>query len=373
MIQRMTPKFSWRVDRVDVMLVCGLAVVAFSYALGYRLDWAQAENKGAQATVVSVTASAAVQAPPAVPESPAAVAVAVPAPAPEAAILPEPDAEAWEMMTRELSSIASRYPGRVAIALRDLKKGRSWTYHQDDLFPSASLIKVPIMACVFMRIKEGRLSLYDKLTLRRRHRVGGSGSLKWRPDGTRLSVRELLQFMISESDNTATQMLLEAVGFGYAQQQFPRLGLVYTGIFEEGMTIKGGRVSHENYTTAREMNMLMERIYMGELVDKPSSELMLQILRHRKAVASRLAKSLPRGWEIAHKTGLLRQACHDSAVIFSPNGDYAVTVLTGGNGSYKYAKDFISRLGRVTYRHFGGSARYTYYARASGRRHVAVR
>jgi beta-lactamase class A len=132
------------------------------------------------------------------------------------------------------------------------------------------------------------------------------------------------------------------------------MGLLYTGIYEEGMSIKGGRVAHENYTTAREMTALMEKIYRGEAVDKLSSSVMMEILKRPKAVASRLAKGLPAGWEIAHKTGLLRQACHDSAVFLTPNGDYAMTVLTGQNRSYSHAKDFITKLGRVTFAHYAG-------------------
>lgn len=354
-----------RLDRVDVMLALALFVVVSSYALGYRLDWSQLD----EAAPAETEASAAPEAP-AAPSAFLAALKSAPVLVREVAAsgasswATDPRQEEWDSMIAELERLASRHRGRVALCLTDLKSGRAWRFHENDLFPTASLIKVPIMAAVFYKIQEGQLSLYDRLTLRRHLRVGGSGSLKWRPDGTRLTVRELLQFMISESDNTATAMLLDAVGLGYVQRQLPKMGLLYTGIYEEGMSIRSGRVHNENYTTAGEMTMLMEKIYRGQLVDEPSSRLMLEILRHRKAVASRLAKGLPPGWEIAHKTGLLRQACHDSAIFFTPQGDYVMTVLTGQNGDYKSAKEFISRLGRVTFRHY--SPRF--YARAAPRR-----
>jgi beta-lactamase class A len=227
---------------------------------------------------------------------------------------------------------------------------------------------VPILIAAFYKIRDGGLTLDEKLTMTRRNRVGGSGSLKWRPDGTTLPVRDLLTFMINESDNTATKMILDRVGLDYVQQQFPRMGLLYTGIYEEGMSIKGGRVAHENYTTAREMEMLFEKIYRGEAVDKPSSDQMLEILKKPKSVASRLQKGMPAGWEIAHKTGLLRQACHDSAIFFTPTGDYAITVLTGQNASYSQAKNFITRIARVTFENYAGP-RYLAAARRR-RRHA---
>lgn len=268
----------------------------------------------------------------------------------------EPDAfaETFRRMTSELERAAQGYPGQVAIHLKDLSRGQEWSYHSDDLFPSASLIKVPIMVGVFQKIHKGELSLSSVLKLRRRTRMGGSGSIKWKHDGTRFTVRALLEKLIIESDNTAMSILLDEIGIGWVQSQFPRMGLVYTELYPEGLSLTSGRVRYENYTTAREMTMLFEKIYRGQVVDKFASELMLEILKGKRSRRSRLAKGLPVGWELAHKTGLLRRSCHDSAVVFTPYGDYAITVLTGRNRSYGEAKEFISRVGGITYKYYKG-------------------
>ena len=370
-----------RVQGTDLLLVSALAIVGMAYGLGYRLDWSEesgrpeedqevAEIKAPAALAKDVTiAPPAAATPMLVPEPmPAVVAIGPGMGAAPAAVPNSRDAQ-WDLMIREMDNMATRYPGRVSIYLKDLKSGKTWMYHPDDLFPAASLIKVPVMIATFYKIREGQLALDEKLSISRRNRVGGSGSLKWRQDGTKLTMRELLVHMINESDNTATKMVLDRLGIGFVQQQFPRMGLLYTGIYEEGMSIKGGRVMHENYTTAREMSLLMENIYKGNAVDKLSSEIMLDILKKPKAVASRLAKGMPAGWEIAHKTGLLRQACHDSAIFLSPNGDYAITVLTGQNRSYSQAKDFITKLAKVTFKNYAGPS---YYAKATPRRRTRV-
>ena len=369
-----------RAQGLDLLLVSALAVVGLSYGLGYQLDWTEEAGRpeeDVEVAAISAPAAAlgtAAPAPPPPPAETAAPPTAVmrppeptvtigPAPS-QPTISADPREKQWEYMTAELERVAARYPGRVSIYLKDLRTGKVWSHHPDDLFPAASLIKVPVMIAAFYKIRDGQLSLDEKIAITRRNRVGGSGSLKWRPDGAKLTVRELLVYMINESDNTATKMVLDRIGIGYVQQQFPRMGLLYTGIYEEGMSIKGGRVAHENYTTSREMSALMEKIYKGDAVDKLSSEVMLDILKKPKAVASRLAKGMPYGWEIAHKTGLLRQACHDSAIFLTPSGDYVMTVLTGQNRSYSQAKDFITRLARIT---FVGYAGPRYYARADGR------
>lgn len=378
-------KIRWdalRAQGADLLLFSALIVVGLSYGLGYRLDWAEeagrpeddVEVSEVQAPAAAAAAAAAVpSAAPtlAVPPAPAPAAVLPPpaasiaaAPAPQ--MLPDPHDAAWAKMTASLDALSARYSGRVSIYIKDLKTGRVWMHNPDDLFPAASLIKVPILIATFYKLKEGGVSLDERLKITRLNRRGGSGSLKWRPDGTSLTLRDVLTHMINESDNTATQMVLERIGIGYVQQQFPRMGLLYTGIYEEGMSIKGGRVAHENYTTAREMDMLFEKIYRGEAVDKTSSDIMMEILKKPKAVASRLQKGMPSGWEIAHKTGLLRQACHDSAIFFTPNGDYAITVLTGQNASYGQAKDFITKIAHVTFENYAGPR---YLASAKKRRH----
>ena len=156
-MDRITLKLKLKLDRVDVMLACALVVVVSSYTLGYRLDWNQLDQAASAEASVAGTPSG-----PALAESPATMAAAlqtaiIAAPAPavvapvaaKAQLVPDPREAEWELMTHELNLHASKHRGRVAVVVEDLKSGRQWTYHPDDLFPSASLIKVPVMICVF--------------------------------------------------------------------------------------------------------------------------------------------------------------------------------------------------------------------------------
>ncbi|MDO8805748.1 MAG: serine hydrolase [Elusimicrobiota bacterium] len=257
----------------------------------------------------------------------------------------------WLAMVESLDKVSRAYSGRVGIYIKDLETGKTWDYNADRLFPSASLIKVPIMAAVFEQIKQGTITLDTQIKLTRHERVGGSGSLKWVRDGTSLSVMEIIYKMITESDNTATKMLMDYVGMAYLEGAFKNLGLEHTNITAEGMSLSSARVSRENYTTAREMASLLERIYSGALVNRESSEFMLDVLKHTKS-RSRLRKGLPLGWEIGHKTGLLRRACHDVGIVFSPRGDYVIAVLTSEAPNYTAAKNFISKVAKMTYQYY---------------------
>ena len=277
---------------------------------------------------------------------------------------PLKDAE-WQAMVLGLDKLSRAYRGRVGIYIKDLETGKTWDYNSDRLFPSASLIKVPIMAAVCEKIQLGEITLDTQIKLTRRDRVGGSGSLKWVREGTSLSVMEIIFKMITESDNTATKMLIDYVSMPYLENSFKTLGLVRTNITPEGMSLSSGRVPRENFTTAREMASLMERIYAGQLVSKESSEFMLDVLKHNKS-RSRLRKGLPLGWEIGHKTGLLRKNCHDVGIVFSPRGDYVIAVLTSEAPNYTEAKNFISKVAKLTYQYYKIDADFAGLPRTQG-------
>ncbi|MBI2070755.1 MAG: serine hydrolase [Elusimicrobia bacterium] len=261
----------------------------------------------------------------------------------------------WTQLTAELESTVARYPGRVGVYLKDLNSDRIWSHQPDQLMPSASLIKVPIMAAVLKKVEEGEISLEENLTVTRKTRAGGSGRLKWARAGSKFTVAELLYYLITESDNTAMRLLIARLGLDYFQNAFSELGLLATNIENEGLKLSSRPVLKENYTTAREMAELLEKIYEGQLVTKESSGIMLELMKHLKH-RERLARTLPSGWQIAHKTGLLRRACHDAGIVFSPSGDYVLVVLTWKGPDYRTAKRYISYLGQVTYRYYSGES-----------------
>lgn len=267
---------------------------------------------------------------------------------------PLPDVR-WNQLVSELESSAKNFRGDIGILIKDLNGNREWSYQPDRLFPSASLIKVPIMAATFHKIKEGGLQLDTPLQLTRKDRMSGSGRLKWQRAGATFTVRDLLFYMITESDNTAMRTLLNYSGLAFYQQQFKEMGLLVTNIEEQGLKLSSRPVLRENYTTAREMGDMLTQIYKGKMVNKDASDTMLEMLKSLKH-RERLARTLPPGWQIAHKTGLLRRACHDAGIIYSPEGNYVLVVLTWKGPDYRSSKNYISKIGKITYRYFQGDS-----------------
>ncbi|MEF3280297.1 MAG: class A beta-lactamase-related serine hydrolase [Elusimicrobiota bacterium] len=255
--------------------------------------------------------------------------------------------ERWSDLTENLRNLCDNYKAHVGVYLKDLKTQKTWEYNADRLFRSASLIKLPIMIAVMNKVEEKQISLDTELTITDKDRMDGSGSLKWAREGTTLSLLEIIYRMITDSDNTATKLLIDYFGIEYFKSAFRQMGLAYTNITLEGMSLTSGRVAKENYTTPREMAYLLEKIYRKEMVSKSMSEMMLDILKRNRS-RSRIRKGVPLSWQVGHKTGLLRKSCSDVGIVFSPHSDYILAILLDDVPSYRSGKEFIAKIARVT-------------------------
>jgi len=262
----------------------------------------------------------------------------------------------WNQMIGTIAGGIDSYHGDVGVYLKDLKTGRVYEHLADHSFVSASLIKLPIMVAVFQAIRDGRLALHTRIRYHRRDRRSGSGRLKFARAGGYFPVSFLVYKMMTLSDNTATAMLIQQLGYDYLNDVFMKVGLTETRINPTGMSL-ASRVNplYDNYTTPREMGLLLEKIYRHELVSDGFSDMMLDIMKSVNS-HNRLARNLPPSWQLAHKTGLLRKNCHDVGIVFTPEGDnYILCVLTGENHNYRMAKHMIERLGQLAYEYMGNS------------------
>lgn len=259
------------------------------------------------------------------------------------------DETQWQKMLGSLSDILVEYPGEVGIYIKDLNTGKSFEWNADRKFLSASLIKIPIMAAVFKAVYEKKISLQSNIRLKSRHRKGGSGKMKWAYSGKEFPLSFVIYKMITHSDNTAAAMLIDRLGYLYLNRCFREFGLHTTRIDPAGMSLANHiHPARDNYTTPREMGYLLERIYGHKLVSDGLSDLMLEILKDADS-PSRLARFLPDEFDLARKTGLLRNNCHDVGIVFTRRGDFVICVLTKENESYEKAKGLISSVGKSAY------------------------
>lgn len=274
---------------------------------------------------------------------------------------------AWQVLRYDVSREILNSKLEAGVVICDLRRGRQLIINQNKRFPSASLVKVPIMAACFYAQKEGKLNLKDSLVIKNRVKALGSGRLKNMADGTAVNIRDLIEIMVIESDNTATNMLIERLGFDYLNNIFKKVGLEDTNISRYMMDFKSRKKGIENYTTARDIALLFNMIYSGRLINKKVSQECLDILKRQK-MKDRIPAHIPVGVVVGHKTGLENSVCHDAGIVFTSQGDFLLCALVKHRQkTSKMPKEFISDLALRVYNYMvRDSVRRRYMPKSGG-------
>jgi beta-lactamase class A len=249
-------------------------------------------------------------------------------------------------LSDRIEQLATSHKGKVAVALKHLGTGAQYCRGADEVMPTASLIKLPIMAEVYAQAKEGKVKLDDLLTLSKDEMVQGSGILTSHfSPGARFSLRDAVRLMIVYSDNTATNMVLDSVGIKQVNERMATLGLKETRI--NAKVFKGSTTSVDpartkqyglGSTTAREMLTLLELLHRGELVSADAGKAMLEHLKKCED-KDKFPRFLPRGVTVAHKTGSVNSSRTDAGILYFPGGPVALVVLTDRNEDKSWTPD----------------------------------
>ena len=119
----------------------------------------------------------------------------------------------WQNLSEAIKKEFSQYKVQPHVVIEDLDTGWIFAYNEYKVIPSASLVKLPVMICCFEQASRRKISLDDSIVLRADHKVGGSGKIQYAPNGTKFTIRKLIELMVAKSDNTATNILIELFGF----------------------------------------------------------------------------------------------------------------------------------------------------------------
>ncbi len=258
----------------------------------------------------------------------------------------------WAAMETAVRKKVAAFRGEVGLVIRDLGTGWTIQIDPDKVFPAASMVKVPIMAACLEAQMQGRLSLDDRMTLKRSDKTTGSGLLRRNRSGSVFTVDRLVELMVAHSDNTATNMLIDRLGFDYLNGAFREMGLETTNLARKMMDFGSRGKGLENYTTAREMADILERMYRRDCFSAEVSGMCLEYLKAQR-VNDRIPRLLPRNTVVAHKTGLERQVCHDAGIVFTERGDFLISVFTRTTRGTRAAKSLISGVSALAYRIYG--------------------
>lgn len=197
----------------------------------------------------------------------------------------------------------------------DMETGNYIDHNGEKIFPAASTIKFPILVALFQEIDAGRVKLNETLTMRRDLITGGSGNMQYRPVGTRFSLLETATQMMTVSDNTATNMIIDRLGgLNRLNQRFRSWGLQNT-VMRNMLGDFGGT----NTSSAKDLVRLGALVANNQLLTASSRSRVLDIM-YRVRNRSYLPSGLGSGARIAHKTGTLAALVGDTGIIQTPSG-----------------------------------------------------
>jgi beta-lactamase class A len=255
----------------------------------------------------------------------------------------------------KIESMAAQHHGKVAIYAANLKTGESISINADTPVSTASVIKLPILVEAMEQVKSGAHKLSDKITLQKDDIVQGSGILQFFDTPLAITLKDALTFMIIESDNTATNLVIDLVGIKNVNQRITQMGLKDTYLYKKVYKPATGPMPADQKkfglgkTTAREMGKVMESIVRCDLKDQKLCDAMLYMLRnqqYRNLVPHYIETSdTSEGLSlIANKTGSLDEVRNDVAVVYSKNGPIIISAFTYDNEDKSWNNDNAAEL-----------------------------
>lgn len=259
----------------------------------------------------------------------------------------------------QLEQRITRHNGLVGLSVIDLRTGEKLSIRGDEAFPSASVIKVPILVELFHQVERGPLKLSDPVVMLASDQRPGSGILQFLTAPLQLTVGDAATLMIILSDNTATNLVIDRVGITYVNARMDSLGLKQTRLHSKAFNrpssidTAGSRKWGLGVTTPSEMAEILVRLYRGEIVSDSVSKAMIAILKDNFD-SEEIPRFLPPDATVAHKTGKLNAARHDCGIVYSKQRDYVLCVLTAENADQSWrleteARITIADLARLTH------------------------
>jgi len=255
-------------------------------------------------------------------------------------------------LQQQVEKRAEECGGEVAVAAVHLPTGQRLERAPDRSFPSASVIKLPLLAALYSAAEAGRLSWSETMLVTEAAKVPGSGVLREMHEGLDVTLEDLARLMIVVSDNTATNLLIDRIGTELVNDLLASLGFRQTRLGRRMYDFAARDRGLENRCAAGEMTGMLARLERRELVSADASEAMLRIMR-RQAYVSKIPRLLPPDTPVANKTGEITGVSHDVGLIYAPGGAIALSVLTEGARDRVAAEDAIGRIARDIYDAWG--------------------
>lgn len=256
-----------------------------------------------------------------------------------------------------IKALTDEAGGKWSVYLRNLTDGGDFFLNEKEQHYSASVIKLPIMATVFRLFDEGKLSLSEPVLIEREDMVGGAGVLQHLSPGLPMTVYDLTMLMIIQSDNTATNILIDRVTREEIVKTMDIVGMEHSQFYNKLMIVPA-ELEGANKVTAADMGLFLEKLAHGKISSLYACEQMVEIMKRQQI--HYMTEHLPDGdgrfvgeegaWEFASKTGSVTDLRHDLGLFYAKGKTY-VTVIMASECHHLKSLPVIAQIGELIYQH----------------------
>ena len=261
----------------------------------------------------------------------------------------------WQKVEQAARGAEHDLDGVLAVAVTDLKTGQKFGLHENELMPTASTIKIAVLAELYHQTQVAQqggswphaATLTTQYFFDPKDLVPDSfilGGLT--PGVTRLTLRDVATAMIAVSDNSATNVLIDRLGLDNVNRYMESLGFQHVQLKRKMMDIAAAKAGRENAAAPAEINALLEQIYNGKVFNKELTDDFLKMLSTTKD--SPFYHSIPDGVRLADKPGELEGVRNDCGIIYAAR-PVALCVMTTYDRRERDAEHVIGELGLRVY------------------------
>ncbi len=235
-----------------------------------------------------------------------------------------------ERLRQRIEQIASMSQGRVGVTATVLETGQSVTLNGEQRFPMQSVYKFPIAMAVLDQVDQGKLKLDQRVRIESSDIVPVSATLDQKSQGKEFTLAELLKYMVSNSDNTACDVLLRLIGGPKVVAQYLQdLGMKDIVVANtEKELLRDKAVQYRNDTTPDATIILLRTFHEGRGLSTSSQALLQRLMTETPTGLKRIKGILPKGTVVVHKTGTsgtvdgVAAATNDVGLVTLPNGNH---------------------------------------------------
>jgi beta-lactamase class A len=265
-------------------------------------------------------------------------------------------------LRKRIEEIAADSQGKVGAAAVVLETGETVGLNENDRFPMQSVYKFPIAMAVLKQVEQGNLKLEQKIRIEKSDLVPKPLRSPIRdrfPQGTEMRLDEVLKYSVSDSDGTACDVLLKAVGGAAVVAKYLReIGVqdIVVATTEKEMS-QDESVQYQNWASPKAANDLLRLLHEGRVLSEGNRALLLRWMTETPTGLKRLKGLLPAGTVVAHKTGTsgtfdgLTRATNDVGLVTLPNGKHlAISIfVSDSKADEKTREEVIAKITRAVW------------------------